>query len=79
MNVVVASAPSSVVVGDYTCMNIKKATKQVESLELIAVVGDSAPRLPQCSHNKKFVTLQEPGPGEEVSPGSMVTLYTGEK
>ena len=78
VSVLVASGPSPVVLGDYTCVHINKAAKQVESLGLVADVGGTAPRLPRCSNNKNFVTLQEPGSGEEVPTGSTVTLYTGD-
>ena len=79
VNVVIASGPSSVVLGDYTCTNFNKAKKQVESLGLVAAFGGTAPRLPQCPNNQNFVTLQDPGAGEEVLTGSTVTLYTGDE
>jgi len=79
VDIVVASGPSSVTLGDYTCMNFNKAKKQVETLGLIAVFGGTAPRLPQCPNNQNFVTLQDPGAGEEVLTGSTVTLYTGDE
>ncbi|HYJ60382.1 MAG TPA: Stk1 family PASTA domain-containing Ser/Thr kinase [Actinomycetota bacterium] len=79
VDLVVASGPTSITLGDYTCMNLNKATKQVEGLGLIAVVGGTAPRLPQCPNNQSFVTLQDPGPGAEVLTGSTVTLYTGDE
>jgi eukaryotic-like serine/threonine-protein kinase len=79
VNIVVASGPSSVTVGDYTCVNFNKAKNQVEALGLVAAFGGTAPRLPQCPNNQNFVTLQDPGAGEEVLIGSTVTLYTGDE
>ena len=63
VNIVVASGPTSVTLADYTCMNFNKAQKQVESLGLVAAVGGTAPRLPQCPNNQSFVTLQDPRRG----------------
>jgi serine/threonine-protein kinase len=77
VNVTVAAGPSTIVLDDYTCINFNAAKAQLSQLGLVAAFGGTAPKLPQCP-NKNLVALQDPPPGTEVSPGSTVTLYTGE-
>ena len=57
-------------------MNFNKAKKQVEALGFVAAVSAGPrPRLPQCPNNQNFVTLQDPGAGEEVRPAARHALH----
>jgi beta-lactam-binding protein with PASTA domain len=78
VDVVVASGPASVTIGDYTCLTFGRANSELRQLGLTAVLGDPAPVLPQCP-NTNFVAAQTPASGSSVPAGGTVTLSLGEE
>ena len=78
VNLTVSEGPTTVTLGDYTCLTFGAAKAQLTQLGLVTVAGGTAPVLPQCP-NTNFVALQDPPSGTEVEVGSTVTLYTGEE
>ncbi len=59
-------------------MPYAEARSELTGLGLVAVLGGSAPLLPQCP-STNLVAQQDPVAGNEVEVGSIVTLYTGEE
>jgi serine/threonine-protein kinase len=78
IDVTIVSGPSSVAIGDYTCLTLGKASSDLRKAQLNPVFGGTAPVLPQCP-NPNFVAAQDPAPGTSVPIGGTVTLYTGEE
>jgi eukaryotic-like serine/threonine-protein kinase len=76
VNVTVATGPSTITLGDYTCQTYSKAKNALEKLGIAVVLGGTAPSLPQCP-NQNFVAQQDPAAGTAVQAGGTVTLYTG--
>jgi eukaryotic-like serine/threonine-protein kinase len=68
--------PSTVTLGDYTCMSYGQAKSALAALQLHWVVGDRVTPLPECPEPSN-VAMQEPAPGTQVSTGSTVTLHLG--
>jgi serine/threonine-protein kinase len=78
IDVTIVSGPSSVTIGDYTCLTLGHASSELRKLGLNPVFGGTAPVLPQCP-NTNFIAAQNPAPGTAVPVGGDVTLYTGEE
>jgi serine/threonine-protein kinase len=76
VDVFVVEGPSTVTVGDYTCLTPGKATSELRKIGLDSQVVGTAPPLPECP-NPNFVALQDPAPGSVVDAGTIVDLYTG--
>jgi serine/threonine-protein kinase len=70
------SAPTTVTLGDYTCLPFGKAKNELTKLGLVVAFQGTTTPLAQCP-NQNFVALQEPGPGAVVPVGSTVNLFTG--
>ena len=66
-----------VAVTDVTCLSFGSAKSALQAQGLVAVLGGTAPVLPQCP-NPNRVAIQDPAAGTVVDVGSTVTLYTGE-
>ena len=70
------SAPTTVTLGDYTCVSFGKAKAKLTQLQLVPAYQGTTTPLAQCP-NPNFVALQDPAPGTVVPVGSTVKLYTG--
>jgi serine/threonine-protein kinase len=77
VDVTIASGPTSVTIGDYTCRTFGAVKAELAKLGLVAVAGGTAPPLPQCP-NLNFIAAQDPAAGSSVELGGSVTLFTGE-
>jgi beta-lactam-binding protein with PASTA domain len=75
-SITVTVNPSTVTIGDYTCMNFNKAKSVLNKLGLQANFGGTTTPLPQCP-NPQFVAMQDPAPGSDVPINGSVTLFTG--
>ncbi len=78
VDLVISGGPETVVLQDYRCVPYAEARSELTGLGLVAVLGGSAPLLPQCP-STNLVAQQDPVAGTEVEVGSIVTLYTGEE
>ena len=76
VDVILSSGPATVVLSDYSCQTFNKAKADLQKLDLVANFAGTVPPLPQCP-NPNFIAFQEPPPGTEVPPGTIVNLYTG--
>ena len=77
IQIVVSAPPATVAVTDVTCLSFGSAKSALQAQGLDAVLGGTAPVLPQCP-NPNRVAIQDPAAGTVVDVGSTVTLYTGE-
>ncbi len=75
--VVVSAPPATVTVDDVTCLSFGAAKAALRDQGLVAVLGGTAPLLPQCP-NPNRIAMQDPAAGATVDVGSTVTLFTGE-
>ena len=75
--VVVSAPPATVTVDDVTCLSFGAAKAALRDQGLVAVLGGTAPLLPQCP-NPSRIAMQDPAAGATVDVGSTVTLFTGE-
>jgi beta-lactam-binding protein with PASTA domain len=66
-----------VAVTDVTCLSFGSAKSALQAQGLEAVLGGTAPVLPQCP-NPNRVAIQDPAAGTVVDTGTTVTLFTGE-
>ena len=74
--VVVSAPPATVTVDDVTCLSFGAAKAALRDQGLVAVLGGTAPLLPQCP-NPNRIAMQDPAAGATVDVGSTVTLFTG--
>ena len=72
----VASGPSTITVGDYTCQTFSAAQNKISKAGLDPSFGGTKPLLPQCPSSNRVVA-QDPAPGTQLQPGDTVTLWTG--
>jgi len=77
VDVVVSTGPAIVIVPDVTCRSVEFATATLENLGLRAQVGSDAPPNLECPNNPDLVAQQEPAPGTQAQPGSLVVLHQG--
>ncbi len=70
------AAPTTVTLGDYTCLPFGKAKNELTKLGLVVAFQGTTTPLAQCP-NQNFVALQDPSSGTVVPVGSTVNLYTG--
>jgi beta-lactam-binding protein with PASTA domain/predicted Ser/Thr protein kinase len=77
VQVVVSAPPATVTVTDVTCLSFGAAKAALRDQGLVAVLGGTAPLLPQCP-NPSRISLQDPAAGNTVDTGSTVTLFTGD-
>ena len=76
VNVVVSTGTAQVTVPDVTCLPFGAAKAQLRQLGLNAVLGGTAPSLPQCP-NPNRIAAQDPSAGTALTQGDTVTLFTG--
>jgi beta-lactam-binding protein with PASTA domain/predicted Ser/Thr protein kinase len=77
IDVVVSTGPSIVIVPNVMCRSVEAARAELENLGLQSQVGsDSAPNA-DCPGNPDLVAFQEPPPGTQAQPGSVVVLHQG--
>jgi serine/threonine-protein kinase len=76
VDVVIASGPASVTIGDYTCRTFGSVKAELAQVGITAVTGTPAPVLPECP-NQNFIAAQDPAPGSAVPVGGTVTLSLG--
>ena len=77
VDVVVSSGPSIVIVPPVTCRSVASATAELENLGLQVQVGSDSPPNLDCPNNPDLVAQQEPAPGTQAQPGSVVVLHQG--
>src|SRR5206468_4256013 len=72
----VASGPTPITLGDYTCQVFNSVKNKLEHEGLVVQIGtDVLPLLPQCPNTNRVVQ-QSPAPGSQVQQGDTVTLWT---
>jgi serine/threonine-protein kinase len=77
VDVVVSTGPSIVIVPSVTCRSVESATAELESLGLQVQVGSDSPPNVECPGDPELVARQEPAPGTQADPGSVVVLHQG--
>jgi beta-lactam-binding protein with PASTA domain/predicted Ser/Thr protein kinase len=77
VNVVVSTGPSVVIVPDVTCKTVEAAQTQLDGLGLSSRLGDDAPPNLDCPNRPDLVAQQEPSPGSQADPGTVVVLHQG--
>jgi eukaryotic-like serine/threonine-protein kinase len=75
VDITVSTGPDAIVLDDYTCLPFGNAKAQLQQLGLNVDQQFTVPNT--ACPNPNRVAAQDPGPGEEVEPGSTVTLFTG--
>jgi beta-lactam-binding protein with PASTA domain/predicted Ser/Thr protein kinase len=77
VNVVVSTGPSLVIVPDVTCKTLEAAQAELDGVGLSSRVGDDAPANLDCPNRPELVAQQEPSPGSQADPGTVVVLHQG--
>ena len=77
IDVVVSTGPSIVIVPNVMCRSVEAARAELENLGLQSQVGSDSPPNADCPGNPDLVAFQEPPPGTQAQPGSVVVLHQG--
>lgn len=77
VTVFVSTGPDAVVVPEVRCQSFASAQNELTRAGLNSVISsDTVTINPACPLGRK-VAAQDPGPGQEVEPGTTVTLFAG--
>ncbi|HZB01949.1 MAG TPA: Stk1 family PASTA domain-containing Ser/Thr kinase [Actinomycetota bacterium] len=77
VDVVISTGPSIVIVPNVMCRSVEAAQAELENLGLQSQVGSDAPPNADCPGDPDLVASQEPPPGTQAQPGSVVVLHQG--
>jgi beta-lactam-binding protein with PASTA domain/predicted Ser/Thr protein kinase len=77
VDVVVSTGPSIVIVPNVTCKSVAAAQAELDGLGLDSRLGDDAPPNLDCPNRPDLVAQQEPAPGSQADPGTVVVLHQG--